>query len=117
MEEVLAYCGLVCHTCVIYLATREEDNEKRAEMRVEIAREIKKHYGEEHRPEDIADCDGCWTETGKLFCKNCEIRKCAREKGIENCAHCGRYACKKLEKLFTTDAQAKERLDEIKAAL
>jgi len=88
-------------------------------MRVEIAQQIKKHYGQECKPEDVTDCDGCKTESGRLLsgCKKCEIRKCARDKKIENCAHCDEYACEKLEKFFTTDRDAKKRLDEIRSAL
>ncbi|MHC4620818.1 MAG: DUF3795 domain-containing protein [Planctomycetota bacterium] len=119
MDEIIAYCGLACHTCGIYLATREKDDEKRAKMRVEIAEQIKKVYGQECKPGDVTDCDGCRTESGRLHSggKRCLIRKCAGNKGIENCAHCSEYACAKLEKLFVTDPEAKTRLDVIRAAL
>ena len=117
MDEIIAYCGLICHTCPILLATREKNDEKRAKMRAEIAQAIKEHYGVEHKPEDIVDCDGCKTKSGRLFCKDCEIRKCAREKNIENCAYCSKYACEKLEKVFVTDPEASKRLDEIRSRL
>lgn len=119
MDEIIAYCGLNCHTCAIYLATREKDDEKRAKMRVEIAEQIKKFYGQECKPEDVTDCDGCRTEVSRLFAgsKNCQIRKCARPKRIENCAHCTKYACDKLKEFFVTDPEAKERLDGIRAKL
>lgn len=114
MEENLAYCGLICHTCAIYLATREKDQGRQREMRIEIARQIKKHYGQECKPEDVGDCDGCKTEGGRLFCTGCQIRKCAVEKGIESCAYCDDYSCEALEKLFTTDLGARKRLDAIR---
>ncbi len=116
MEENLAYCGLICETCPIKLATKEKSKEKQYEMRVEIVREIKKHYGEECKLEDITDCDGCKTEGERLFsgCKNCHMRKCARRKGVDNCAYCDEYACEKLMKLFATDPDAKKRLDKIR---
>ena len=117
MEEILAYCGLICHSCPIYLTTREKDEEKRHKMRVEIARQIKKIYGTECKTEDIGDCNGCRTEGERLFCTDCQIRMCAKEKNIENCAHCDEYACEKLEKLFVTDLEAKKRLDAIKSTL
>jgi hypothetical protein len=119
MNEIIAYCGLYCHSCPIYLATREMDEEKRYKMRVDIARQIKEHYGQESKPEDVTDCDGCKTETGRLYsgCKNCQIRKCGSRKGIENCAHCNEYACEKLEKFFVTDPEAKKRLDAIRSTL
>ncbi len=120
----IAYCGLNCIKCPIYLATREKDPKKQRQMREQIARDIKKHYGIESRIEDVTDCDGCTTKNGKLFsgCQKCQIRKCAREKGIENCAHCSEYACEKLEKFFNSggklvEVDARKRLDEIKARL
>ena len=124
MEENLAYCGLVCRTCAIYLATREKDPDKQHEMRVDIAEQIKKHYGQDCKPEDVGGCDGCKTEGGKLFSTGCQIRICAVKKGIENCAYCGDYpprdtlrCCEALEALFTIDQGARERLDAIRAAL
>ena len=121
MNEMISYCGLTCHACPIYLSTREKDPKKKRETRVEIAQQIKKIYGQEYKPEDVTDCDGCKTENGRLFsgCRYCEIRKCAREKSIENCAHCDEYACEKLKEFFATEAHAhaKERLDKIRAQL
>ena len=119
MDEIIAYCGGTCNSCAIFLATRDTDDEKRHAMRVEIAQTIKVVYGTECKPEDVTDCDGCKTETGRLHsgCSKCQIRKCAREKSIENCAHCNEYACEKLEKFFTTDPQARKRLDQIKKEL
>jgi hypothetical protein len=124
MEENLAYCGLVCQTCQIYLATREPDKDKQYKMRVNIAQEIKKYYGEEINPEDFRDCDGCKTEGGRLFSTDCPMRICAVEKGIENCAYCDDYpprdtlrCCEALEKLFSTDPGARERLDKIRSKL
>jgi hypothetical protein len=114
MEKNLAYCGLICRTCQIYLATREPDEEKKYKMRANIAQEIKKYYGEEINPEDVRDCDGCKTEGGRLFGTDCQIRICTIEKGIANCAYCQDYPCEDLEKLFSTDLGARERLDTIR---
>ena len=116
VSEMIAYCGLVCQTCPIYLATREENKEEQARRRVEISRLCKEQYGMQYEPEDITDCDGCRTEEGRLFsaCQNCAIRKCARQKGLENCAHCTDYVCGKLEAFFATDPTAKTRLDKIR---
>jgi len=119
MDEEISYCGLACHSCPIFLATREKDKDKRDKMRIDIAQQIKKHYGQECKPEDVTDCDGCKAKSGILFSgsKNCHIRKCARQKSLENCAHCNEYPCEELEKLFTTDPDARKRLDQIKNTL
>jgi len=121
-SEMIAYCGLNCVECQIYLATRETDLKKQRQMREQIVIAIKKYLGEEKRVEDITDCDGCKAEGGRLYsnCQKCQIRKCAREKGLENCAYCGEYACEKLSEFFDSEGEkagAKKRLDEIKARL
>jgi hypothetical protein len=119
MGEMLAYCGLVCQTCPIYLATRTENKEEQATARAEIAQLCKEQYGMNYEPEEITDCDGCQAEGGRLFtaCINCPIRKCARHKRLENCAFCAEYACEKLEAFFGTDPMAKSRLDQIKKSI
>ena len=119
MTEMVAYCGLTCQTCPILLATRQENREEQARMRAEIARLCKEHYGMDYTPEDITDCDGCRTEGGRLFSAstNCAIRKCAREKGLENCAYCPEYACSKLEAFFRTETAARTRLDKIRSGI
>jgi len=121
-SEMIAYCGLNCVKCPIYLATREKNTEKQKQMREQIARAIKEHYGWEIRAEEVNDCDGCMVKGGRLFssCKNCQIRKCAAAKGLRNCAYCDKYPCEELSKFFNTEdieGDAKKRLDEIKARL
>ncbi len=119
MDGSITYCGLVCRTCPIYLATREENTKEQELMRAHIARVCNERYGIKYEPEDITDCDGCRTEGGRLFpgSRNCSIRKCARQKGLENCAHCTDYICEKLEAFFKTDPDAKTRLDELRNSI
>jgi len=116
---MMAYCGLTCDSCPIYLATLEQDKSHQQEMRISIARLCSEQYGMNLKPEDITDCDGCRIESGRLFsgCEKCKIRKCARQKGLENCAHCSEYACEKLREFFVTDQGAKTRLDMINSTI
>jgi hypothetical protein len=121
---MIAYCGLKCETCPIYLATREKDHAKQVKMREDIAGKILKEYGIKCRGEDITDCDGCPTQNGRLFagCQKCRIRPCARERGLENCAYCGDYACDKLTEFFNfggklVNTDAKKQLDAIRKSL
>ena len=113
MTEMVAYCGLACQTCPIYLATRQENTEEQARMRAEIVQLCKEQYGMDYELEDITDCDGCRTEGGRLFSasKDCAIRQCAREKALTSCAYCPEYACAKLEAFFRTETTARTRLD------
>jgi hypothetical protein len=120
--EMIAYCGLNCATCQIYLATRETDPKKQRQMREQIVLAIKKYLGEEKQVEDITDCDGCKTQGGRIYsnCQKCQIRKCASGKGFENCAYCSEYACDKLSKFFDSEGEeagAKKRLDAIRKSL
>ena len=119
MTGMPAYCGLICQTCPLYLATRQENTEEKIRMRSRIVELCKEHYGINYKLEDITDCDGCRTEGGRLFSAsmNCPIRKCAREKGLENCAYCTNYVCELLEAFFSSDPAAKTRLDEIKRGI
>jgi hypothetical protein len=118
MNEMIAYCGLDCQNCPIYLATREQDKEKQERTRIEIMQSLKTHYGMKCELEDITDCDGCMSDKGRLFsaCKDCSIRKCARKKELESCAYCDEYICETLEEFFAKESSAKNRLDKIRDA-
>ena len=118
LSEELAYCGLICQTCPIYQATRVGDKAEQKKMRIEIARICREEYGLIYDLKDITDCDGCRTETGKLFsaCRNCKIRICARQKGYENCAFCPDYICENLEEFYAKDPSAKTNLEKIRIA-
>ena len=115
----MAYCGLTCSTCPIYLATRQEDPGEQARMRDEILRLCQEQYGLSYTFEDITDCDGCHSEGKRLFsaCQACPIRNCAREKKLENCAVCPEYACEKLESFFVSEPDARSRLEAIRSKI
>jgi len=85
-------------------------------MRESIVELYSQQYGMNLRLEDITDCDGCRANDERLFsgCLNCEIRKCAGKKNIENCPYCNNYACEILKKHFLLDPGAKTRLEEIR---
>ncbi len=112
----IAYCGLACESCPIHLATLEKDDSVKARLRIEIAEQLARIYKTTPKPEIITDCDGCKATDGRLFtgCTDCEIRKCAIEKKVINCAYCGEYACDKLKRHFALDPDAQARLEEIR---
>ncbi len=114
MEEMISYCGLACHECGAFLATKADDDDKRRE----VAELWSKEYGADIKPEDI-NCDGCLSEGERVLshCTVCEIRKCGRDKAITNCAYCDEYACDKLESIFKMAPEAKKRLDDIQNVL
>jgi len=110
MDKIIAYCGLNCSECPAYIAKRTNDEELRKKTAVEWS----KAFNSEIRPEDV-NCDACTTTDGVTiqYCSVCEIRKCAREKSVENCGFCDDYICDKLEKWFKNVPNAKEVLDKI----
>ena len=114
MTEMTACCGLLCSECGAFLATRDNDETKRAE----VAQLWSKEFKTDIKPEDI-NCDGCLSDSENIFnyCKVCEIRKCGNEKGVVNCAYCSDYSCEKLDKFFEMVPDAKKQLDNIKSSL
>jgi len=114
MKDIVSICGLHCSECGAYLATINDDNEKRRE----VAELWSKEYGADIKAEDI-NCESCLSDSDNVFShpKVCEIRKCGKEKAVVNCAHCANYACDMLKKFFEMVPDAKKRLDLIKESL
>jgi len=114
LKEMIAFCGLNCYECGAFLATKQNDNQKRAK----VAQEWSKLFKVEIKTEDI-NCEGCQSNGGRLFnyCKVCEIRKCGKEKNLINCGYCGEYPCQKLDFIFSNAPDAKKRLDKIHSSL
>ena len=108
MDKMIAFCGITCTDCKAFIATRENDVAKKKA----IAEEWK------IKPEEV-NCNGCPNPNGQHinYWDTCEIRKCGKEKGVVNCAHCSDYTCEKLEKFFEMVPDAKKRLDGIRAKL
>jgi hypothetical protein len=114
MEKIVSICGLPCSECGAYLATINNDDEKRRE----VAELWSKQYGAEIKAEDI-NCESCLSDSENVFShpKVCEIRKCGKERRVLNCAYCSEYACEQLQKFFEMVPDAKQRLDKIKTGL
>ena len=99
----LAFCGDDCNACPRYIATQSGDVERLKE----VAAMWKKAgwRGEIVPPEEMV-CYGC---ASVKWCRYDNIRKCAQEKGIDNCGICQDYPCKRIEKVFEqTESYAKE---------
>jgi hypothetical protein len=110
-EKMISYCGLVCSECPTFIATQKNDDK----MREETAKKWSEMFHSDIKPADI-NCDGCTSNSTKLFnyCGQCEIRKCAREKGVKNCAYCAEYPCEKLTAFLKNAPEAKVVLDDIR---
>lgn len=111
MEEIVAYCGLVCTECPTYKATKKNDNKAGGK----IAEDWSKQYKHDFKLEDI-NCNGCLA-VGSIqigYCQVCEIRKCGSQRKLLNCAYCVEYPCNKLNNFHTSAVKAKIKLEAIR---
>jgi len=88
----LEYCGYDCpEDCKFLKATKSGDLELKKE--VWKTWEIEERFGVPFDP-DLAVCHGC-KAPGKpegIVVKRCDVRACAREKGVDCCITCGDLA-------------------------
>lgn len=122
LESDIAYCGLNCHKCPIFIATATDDDalrQKTAREWADLYAEFLKLVGiESLKPEDM-NCRGCRSESGHFFgCEKCPIRPCCQEKNIVTCAGCIEYeSCDTLKGFYSFEVHhpAKHNLDKIRS--
>ena len=106
----LAYCGLNCDECPVYLASISQN----ADEQVRLAKE----YSTVTCKFSKADmyCLGCHSEViSEKMCGGCEIRKCGAEKSCKNCAECNDFPCPILEKYLGENSEGLNKLKQIAA--
>jgi hypothetical protein len=118
MDGLLSYCGIACTACPVYWATIEPDPGRQTRLRAAIASTAQAEHGMDMETDDVTDCLGCASETGRLLpsCLQCGVRSCARVRGLENCAACFDYPCARLRTVFMIDPAAKHRLDVLRGS-
>lgn len=112
MDDMMAYCGLVCSECPAYKGTQADD----MDLLERTARTWSEAFGHEIPVETIR-CDGCRTEGGRKagFCSMCNVRACNVERGLVSCATCPDYVCTKLEDFFKMAPEARQSLERLRA--
>ncbi|HNZ65113.1 MAG TPA: DUF3795 domain-containing protein [Smithella sp.] len=112
METMIAYCGIICTKCPVYLATQADDDKAREA----VAQRWSTQYGLHIKPRD-AICDGCLKMDGRLFshCRVCGIRACGMEKKVSTCAACADYACAQLKAFHSVAPHAGRMLEKLRA--
>lgn len=95
---MIAICGINCGECACFKATVSSDAEKLEQVAKEWS------SGENKYEAKDMVCLGCGLEKGRgrdelmfTWCRSCEIRVCAVEKGVINCAVCEDFGhCPKI---------------------
>lgn len=85
MEKIISCCGLNCATCDARIATLANDDN----LRAQTAEKWKVQHNAAGITPEMINCTGCREEGVKFnHCNNCDIRKCADNKGFRTCAEC-----------------------------
>ncbi len=79
--EKLAFCGLYCGACPLFLATQ--------------AGALDTLEGRGLGAESL-QCLGCRSEKVSVYCLNCSMKKCASGQGLVSCADCADFPCRVL---------------------
>jgi hypothetical protein len=98
--DLLAPCGLYCGVCAVYIATRDGNTRLKARLAALYAGGTP---GKGALPnsqgltsEEI-HCGGCLSDDRFMHCRQCDIRACARDKGIPGCHACDAFPCRHIE--------------------
>jgi len=90
-KKMIAVCGLNCEACSAHQAMKNDDND----LREETAKKWNEQFaafGANFAAKDI-NCVGCRNEgVHSGYCCDCSVRKCASEKGEENCFSCADFS-------------------------
>lgn len=84
-------CGYRCDLCLAYRPNVERNptNQKK------LSDGWYQYFGFRLPPLEIC-CDGCMSDNPQLIDKDCPVRPCVIDRGLENCSQCERYVCEKL---------------------
>ena len=99
---MLGYCGINCTECSAYKATVTSDEK--------LMRHVEEKFGDGTGTYRDWVCLGCLHPEAALiakYCATCEIRICAIEHGVVNCAVCSGYeSCEKLHSFIEEEDSA-----------
>ena len=112
LEKHLAYCGLDCSACEVYVATKLDCEDLRQAYAEKQSKRWKIHI----EPSTV-NCHGCKSKIPKTgFCATCEVRKCTIERGLENCAYCEDFPCNKLDRVHAAMINVGKAIDGVATA-
>lgn len=93
MEKMIAFCGLICSECPVYIATKTGNTQLQEQLAKDYSTDSCKF-----EKEDMI-CNGCHSADGanEKMCLECPMRKCGMEKNVAHCAECDEYPCQYIE--------------------
>jgi len=104
--RLVTYCGLYCGLCAQCCRIPQRAQSLQHAMRLEGY----EYWGKEIPGfeqfwkflSDLAESESrCSCRSGQCGPSFCEIRKCARARGVEVCVFCGEYPCQHIQGLAT----------------
>jgi hypothetical protein len=117
---MIAYCGIDCAKCPAYRLPRLGQKLHMRSFFQGLLKRGMKSKGLSVPDGDVI-CDGCTMIDARCLkpCLECAVRCCAMETGVEDCAHCDKFPCERLQGIWkiTVFKDAQPRLEKLKAEL
>lgn len=88
-KELIGGCGIYCGACDHYVSNQPYGKHL-LEQGTELSEKLLQH-----------PCGGCKNETLEhicVYCRDCVIRLCTIEKGVDLCIQCEAFPCKEIYK-------------------
>ena len=89
-SELLAPCGLYCGVCRIQHASQSNDLGYLKRLARIYARRFPKIA--DALPHELL-CSGCMSTRRFPFCRECSIRDCTQQRGLQGCHECPKFPC------------------------
>ena len=106
MNPILTRCGYRCDLCLAYKPNIENNPANQQKL----SDGWHKYFGFRIPPSEIC-CDGCMSNNPRLIDKNCPVRPCVIEKGLDNCSQCEQYVCEKLTERIVVFEEFKRKIN------
>ena len=95
MDKLIAYCGINCSTCPLFIATSTEN--------ISLKQELAGKWGEIYNCTfDIEEmkCYGCKSGRKFFLSDKCNITQCNTSKGVHTCKQCSNSPCKRINEFY-----------------
>lgn len=106
-EKIITRCGYRCDLCLAYAPNIEESPQNP----YTLSEGWYHYFGLQIKPGEIY-CEGCLAEDDNavLIDKDCPVRPCVKDKGLDNCSGCKQYICNKLQERVVSRGQIEKKI-------